>query len=282
MHIPRFWAKESAETTGAEEQPLALTAWGWGDDAAQAGREAKAKLDRLLDRVRRGEPFPDKYAYGSRPLREEILETHDGGGEPHALLTRNRYGATVLNAARLLFLDVDLPDGGVGVADGLLGRLFSKEKRKPEDVALDTLRTALKNAGKGRFRIYRTAAGFRALAVDREFDPAGREAQDLMKATGTDPFFIRLCLAQKSFRARLTPKPWRMGLKPPPGEYPRDPEMQRRFEEWLAEYEEASTRHATCKYLETVGGAMVDAPVAEDLVALHDRLSRATEPLPLA
>jgi len=280
MHIPRFWAKASAEATGSEDQPLALTAWGWGDDAPQAEREAKSKLARLLDRVRRGEPFPDKYAYGSRPLREEILDTVDAGAEPRAVLSRNRYGATVLNATRLLFLDVDMPEGAA--SEGLLGRLFSKEKRTPEEVALDALRNALKDAGKGRFRLYRTAAGFRAIAVDREFDPAGREAQDLMKATGTDPFFIRLCLAQKSFRARLTPKPWRMDLKPPPGEYPRDREMQDRFEEWLAEYEEASTRYATCKYLETVGGAMVDSAVGEDLVALHDRLSRATEPLPLA
>ena len=280
MHIPRFWAKASADATGAQEQPLKLATWGWGDDALQAQGEATSRLDRLLDRVRRGEPFPDKYAYGSRPLREEILETHDGGAEPRALVTRNRYGATVLNAARLLFLDVDLPEAGA--PEGILGRLFSREKRKPEDVALDTLRNALKNAGKGRFRIYRTAAGFRAIALDREFDPAGREAQDLMKATGTDPFFTRLCLAQKSFRARLTPKPWRMDLKPPPGEYPRDADMQRRFEEWLAEYEAASTRYATCKYIETVGGAMVDAPIAEDLVTLHDRLARVTEPLPLA
>jgi hypothetical protein len=281
MHIPRFWSKASAEATGAQGQPLALAAWGWGDDAPQAQREAKSKLDRLLARVRSGEPFPGKYAYGNRPLREEILEAIDGGGEPRAILTRNRYGATVLNAARLLFLDVDLPEGGS--ASGFLRGLFSKDKRKPEDIALATLRDKLMNAGKGRFRIYRTAGGFRAIAMDREFDPAGTEAQDLMKATGTDPFFIRLCLAQKSFRARLTPKPWRIDLKPPPGEYPREADPQKRFMEWLAEYEAASAKYATCKYLETVGrGGMVDTPVGEDLVGLHDRLSRATEPRPLA
>ena len=281
MHIPRHWAKESAQATGAEDQPLSLTAWGWGDDPAEAQREAKGKLGRLLDRVRRGEPFPDKYAYGSRPLREEILQTI-GDGEPRAIVTRNRYGAKVLNASRLLFLDVDLPEGA-GKEEGLLTRLFSKDKRKPEDVALSTLRDRLVNAGKGSFRVYRTAAGFRAIAVEREFDPTGRESQDLMKATGTDPFFIRLCLAQKSFRARLTPKPWRMDLKPPPGEFPREPGMEEKFEEWLAEYEAASAGFATCKYLETVGRAgMIDTPIAEDLVALHDRLARATESLPLA
>ena len=278
MHIPKIWKKASAEAQGQDEQSLALVAWGWGDDAAQAEREAKGKLARLLERVRRGEPFPDKYAYGSRPLREEILETV-GDGEPRAILTRNRYGATILNAARLLFLDVDLPeDGGDG---GLLGRLFNKGK--PEDAALAKLRDALNNAGKGRFRLYRTAGGFRAIAVDRAFDPAGKEAQDLMKATGTDPFFVRLCLAQKSFRARLSPKPWRVDLKPPPGEYPRDEDQQSSFDAWLAEYEEACKGYATCRYLETAGRpGMVEQPADAELVELHDRATRATEALPLA
>lgn len=280
MHIPRIWARADAEVDAPGRGALPLVAWGWGEDEAGARREADARLERLAGRVRRGEPFPDAYAYGSRPIREEILETIGGSAAPRAVLTRNRYGATVLNAARLLFLDVDLPDGGG--EPGFLGRLFGG--KSPDAAALDKLRGALDRAGKGPFRLYRTAGGFRALATGREFDPAGSEAQDLMKATGTDPWFVRLCLAQKSFRARLTPKPWRLGLKPPPGEYPReDPEGEQRFQEWLAEYEQASKGYATCRFLETVGkGGMVGDAVAEDLVTLHDRMSRAGESLPLA
>jgi hypothetical protein len=104
-----------------------------------------------------------------------------------------------------------------------------------------------------------------------------------MKATGTDPWFVRLCLAQKSFRARLSPKPWRIGLKPPPGQYPRDDaEAERRFAEWLAGYAAASAGCATCRYLETVGkGGMVGSD-NQDLIELHDRLARASEAVPLA
>lgn len=149
--------------------------------------------------------------------------------------------------------------------------------------ALEKLRAALASAGKGAFRIYRTAAGFRALATDRAFDPASAEAQGLMKATGTDPWFVQLCLAQKSFRARLTPKPWRLGMKPPPVQFPReDPLDEQRFAEWLAEYEQLSTKHATCKYLETAGKAGMVGEGDASLVELHDRMSRATESLPLA
>ena len=258
---------------------LPLVAWGGGEDEAAARSGAEARLARLSDRVRRGEPFPDAYAYGSRPIREEILEAIGSDAEPRAVVTRNRYGARVLNAARILFLDVDLPEGG---EPGLLGKLFGG--KSPEAAALDKLRAALDKAGKGPFRVYRTAGGFRALATGREFDPSGAEARDLMNATGTDPWFVRLCLAQKSFRARLTPKPWRMELKPPPGEYPRgDPGIEERFQEWLAEYEQASQGYATCRFLETVGkGGMVGEANVEDLVALHDRATRAGEALPLA
>jgi hypothetical protein len=280
MHIPRIWTKAEAEVAHPERGTVPLVTWGWGDDPAQARHEAEAKLDRLSERVRRGEPFPDAYAYGSRPIREEILQTIGSQDDPRAVLTRNRYGATVLNAARLLFLDVDLPEGAG--EPGFLGKLFGG--KSADAATLEKLREALGKAGKGAFRIYRTAGGFRAMATDRAFDPAGREAQDLMKATGTDPWFVRLCLAQKSFRARLTPKPWRLGMKPPPEEYPReDPEAEQAFGEWLAEYEQLSRNHATCKYLETVGkGGMVGDGEAEDLVALHDRTSRANEALPLA
>ena len=261
-----------------ERGVLPVVAWGWGDDEGEARREAEGRLGRLSDRVRRGEPFPRGYEYGSRPIREEILETIGPPDAPRAVITRNRYGAQVMNAARLLFLDVDLDETGAPPA--FIGKLFGL--KSPETAALERLRKALADAGKGTFRIYRTAAGFRALAPGREFDPAGRETQDLMKATGTDPFFVRLCLAQKSFRARLTPKPWRMGLAAPASEYPRDAEARAQFDAWLGEYEQASQGHATCKFLETVGKAgLVDGEV-HDLVELHDRATRATESLPLA
>jgi hypothetical protein len=282
VHIPRIWAKANADVTAPDRRPLALVAWGWGDDEAQAKREASSRLDRIVQRVRRGEPFPERYAYGDRPLREEILQTFDGVGEsePRAILTRNAYGATVLNTARLLFLDIDTGAREEGLGQKL-GRLFGGGSK--EDPALVKLRETLRNAGKGAFRIYRTAGGYRALAVEREFDPASREAHDLMKATGTDPFYIRLCNAQKSFRARLTPKPWRMEMKAPPWEYPRtDPAHQRRFEEWLAEYEQASSKYATCKFLEALAKGPFVGMDDNDLVAIHDRMTRAMEPLPLA
>jgi hypothetical protein len=280
MHIPQAWAKASAECQTQDNRKLRVAVWGWGGEQAAAMREAASRLERLIGRIRRGDPFPGVYAYGSRPLREEILQTFAGETEdPKAVLTRNRYGALVLNTAHLLFLDIDLPPPAFSQR---LRRLFSRSQSADDDDARAKLRDALRQIGRATFRLYRTAAGFRAIAVDREFDPAGGDAQKLMNATGTDPAFVRLTLAQRSFRARLTPKPWRCNCTLPPGEHPRtDDRARQRFTAWLNTYEQASRNYATCRYIETIGAGSVRGTAA-DLVALHDRVTRCGESLPLA
>jgi hypothetical protein len=279
MEIPRAWIRVSAEGELPDGRSVPVTVWGWGKDEPEARRSGDERLRRLLERLRRGEPFPDRYLYGSRPVKEEILETIEGASpdEPSAILTRNGYGAVVLNAARLLFLDIDFPRPSLG---GKLRRLFGGAA--VEDRTLDTLRAALRGYGKATFRIYRTAAGLRAIAVDRDFDPTGAEAQALMQATGTDRSFAHLCRVQKSFRARLTPKPWRCEIARPPRDFPRlEPEQIERFETWLADYDRLSAGYATCSFLETIGEGHPRGD-ARLLVELHDRLTRCQERLPLA
>ena len=280
MQFPQSWAKAEGECETPDRGKLKFAVWGWGRDDVTAKREAASRLQRLLERVRRGDPIPQKYEYGRGPLREEILQTlGDGAGEQAgAVLTRNRYGAVVLNTDRLLFLDVDVPEESMFQR---LGRLFSR-RQDPAWAALTRLRDALHNHGRASFRIYRTAAGLRAIAVDREYDPAGRDTQDLMRQTGTDPYFIKLCTAQRSFRARLTPKPWRCGVPLPPAQYPfPDEPVRTRYAEWLARYEAASKGYATCQYVETVGNSKPRGQ-GEKLIELHDRLTRSGESLPLA
>jgi len=281
MEIPPYWVKAAGECLTRDGRRLGVAVWGWGRDRAAAGREAAGRLQRLLERIRRGEPFPPAYAYGSRPRREEIVQTVEGPLEhPTAVLTRNRYGAVVLNTTRLLFLDVDLPP--VTLAQRLR-RLITRPRADPADPTLARLREALlRSRPAATFRLYRTAAGFRALAIDREFDPAGRDTQELMHVAGADPAFVRLCRAQQSFRARLTPKPWRCRCSLPPGEHPREEDAQRRrFAAWRDAYDKASARYATCRYVETVGtGSLIQG--ARALVALHDRMTRCEQSLPLA
>jgi len=274
VQVPRSWCKAAGELEleRGEKQPLSV--WGWGDDEAEARGRAGERLRRLIERWKGAAPERGEYDYAERPLREEILQVVD----ERAVLTRNRYGAVVLNAAGLLVLDVDLPP-----ASGFqrLGRLFGK--RDPAEDALAKLRDGLRAAAPASaFRLYRTAAGLRALAIDREFEPASDETRTLMERTGTDPAFARLCRVQKSFRARLTPKPWRCACPNPPGEHPRAEEKSReRFAAWCERYARAIEPHATCRFLESVGERAV-RPELAPLIELHDRVTRCGEPLPLA
>ena len=280
MYFPQSWVKAEGECEAPDRRKLKFAVWGWGADDGAARREAASRLQRVLNRVRQGEQLPRGYEYGSRPLREEVLQLVDGStaDQAAAVLTRNRYGAVVLNTARLLFLDVDVATEGTLQR---LGRLFSR-RPDPADAALRLLRETLGSRSRDTFRIYRTAAGLRAIAVDREYDPAGRDAQELMKQTGTDPAFMKLCASQRSFRARLTPKPWRCNFGLPPGEFPHpDESARKRYADWVTGYGGASRGYATCRFLETVGRARPSGQ-AQKLVELHDRLTRSGESLPLA
>ncbi|MGR9106216.1 MAG: hypothetical protein ACU843_04720 [Gammaproteobacteria bacterium] len=279
MYIPPVWTKVSADERFPDGKEDPIFVWGCGEDEASAKSDGAKRLQHVLDRIRRGERFPDKYGYGNRPLREEILETIRSipGSEPSAIVTRNGYGVEVLNTARLLFLDIDFK------FPGLLDRikqLFGGAS--VEDKAIVALRDTLDGYGKATFRLYRTAFGLRAMAIDRDFDPTAREVQDLMRSTGTDPAYARLCQAQKCFRARLTPKPWRCNAPPPPGQYPRlESASQQQFAGWIREYKKLSSGFVTCRYLETIGNGSPKGD-AKELVRLHDRVTRCNEPLPLA
>jgi hypothetical protein len=101
-------------------------------------------------------------------------------------------------------------------------------------------------------------------------------------AVCADPLYRVLCKAQKSFRARLTPKAWRCGFSAPPVRWPfADAAAESRFAEWERAYETACRGWATFHYVRGIGSGRVSDTV-RPLVELHDRMSLAESGLPLA
>jgi hypothetical protein len=275
MDIPRYWRKAEENVEQPDGNKLQLIAWGWSSDSESAALDrAQKRLRNLLTRIKNRDPLPNRYEYGSRPIREEILDEYrDRTGMTTGVITRNSYGSRVLNAARLLFIDVDRQPVG------WLKRRFSKRAHQPE---LEHLRSALASFAPVTFRVYETAAGLRAMSVSHTFEPDGDLAQRILRDTDSDPAFVHLCRLQKSFRARLTPKFWRCRIRHAPPSYPRlDASGEDAFHAWLREYEERSQSFATCRYIETIGSAPVHSDVG-DLARLHDAETRSAEPLPLA
>jgi hypothetical protein len=249
-------------------------------DSAAALSAARARLTTIAKRCQREKTalFNVLY-YGQRSQLEETIDDLPCTSVLDAVVTRNHYGCLVLNAAHALFIDVDMltPSPSFHPTEPCGSRQQGSCQRMLSD-----LRTVLGSEPDEGFRIYRTAAGFRILAVTHEFEPGSRQSLRLMSAVGADDAFVKLCRTQNSFRARLTPKPWRCGAGRPPNSFPREfSREQHRFATWRALYEQACRDRATCQFLEHIGPTKIYDPIGP-IVEVHDRETRAFQSLPLA
>jgi hypothetical protein len=125
----------------------------------------------------------------------------------------------------------------------------------------------------------------RVLAMHRTFDPAEPAVAECFNALGADPLYVAMCLNQKCFRARVSAKPWRIGvaghIRPRPGVWPVAPERLPERTAWVQAYEAVAKGFAACKLIGTAGHGAVDSAVAP-VQALHDDLCQATSALPAA
>src|SRR5262249_39807011 len=99
MRIPKYWTRHEGDVSRPDGQSLRLFAWGWStSSASEAEAKAAERFQSLEQRVRQGLELPRGYAYGDRPVREQIVDQIVGAdGHVDALLTRNTYGSIVLN-----------------------------------------------------------------------------------------------------------------------------------------------------------------------------------------
>lgn len=265
-----------------------MTARGWSDESIGAARICAQEIARRVAQRLMARPGDaPRYPYGDRPLPEPILSEFRDGASLFGVITRNGYGSVVMNTDQMMFVDIDRQDTtSVPRADlqSLFSGLFGKpapSAAKPVDTVTEGIRKVLER-WRLSARVYRTAGGYRVLIVNRRFTATSPEAEALMREFGADPLYVRLCRMQESFRARLTPKPWRLGFRQPPVEYPFEtPVHQARFNEWEREYESKTAGHATCAYQNSFGTDQV-LPEFDPLIRFHDETSKAASSLPLA
>jgi len=173
----------------------------------------------------------------------------------------------------------------VAIVEKALKKRHRVRLAEREKAALDRIRKYSSQHAGWALRVYRTPAGFRLLASHATFAPGQREVAECFASLGVDPVYVRMCQNQQCFRARLTAKPWRTGLKakfrPRPGVWPIKPDQLPSRAAWVAEYERAAIGYAACRYLETIGKGMTH-PDVRAVIELHDSFSRAHTELPLA
>lgn len=284
MKIPKYWAKGTQTAQGLDGKTSTFTCWQWSDESVEhARRKANSRASELAQRIANGVTL-ERYPYGVHPLREETLEvvTNDDGQEI-AVITRNGYGAQVLNTTKAMFIDIDFPRQRQP-QPSLFGRLFGgKTAPTPEEAAVQQVTAWAETHSSLGIRVYRTLAGLRCLITNRLFEPAQSEALNILQELNSDPLYIRLCKAQECFRARLTPKPWRCGAGHPPAPgFPwEDREQEAEYRAWEHEYQQIAHGYITCRLITQLGTSQVH-PEVKLILNIHDRIACSTQNLELA
>jgi hypothetical protein len=324
MIVPQFWAEGRAHAR-RDGRSFTVRRFGWSDASpADAQANADARAAEALERVLAGEHLARrerKVPYNGAdglPIREEIVARHGD-----TIITRNSYGARCLNSPDVLFADVDFeprfpppvgcaivavltgvgaviewlaesPGWAVGLAVGAVLaalpvaawiRRAARQAHGPEAAARARVERFAADHPDWALRLYGTPAGLRLLVTHQPFDPDDPAVRSFFNAVGADPVYVRMCLNQQCFRARVSPKPWRIGIdrhiRPRPGVWPVRPERLPERQAWVEAYEAAADGFAACELIDTIGSGVVHPEVAR-VVRLHDELSRATSGLPIA
>jgi hypothetical protein len=290
VRIPKFWAAVEGSDDGESGRFRYRRVWGWSmSSAADALAVAQERLRAVLAELRSGTKVGGYYP--RVPLREPILDELLVDGEQALVVTRNRYGAEVLNTDRILIADIDIPElDGPPAGGGFLRRLLRRPAAETAPAAeppvvverLGTLADwAAVNPGFGVI-VYRTASGLRVFVTGVSEPATSPTGGRILIELGADPIYRELCRTHGTFRARLTPKPWRIPrMMAPQGRWPY-PEgaAERSFQGWLAAYSAAIVNYAVCRRLAAHGPA--PSALEQHIIRLHDERTRVTAELPLA
>ena len=258
MNIPRYWAKIQHDLVIDGRRTDYLSTF-----IGHSDRSEEEAHQRALERVAAVQARIDNHSTGHAAeyevcIREEIVAELSSD----AVVTRNRYGAEVLNCARLIMIDVDKPP-----AQGFWAQLFKPDGRPVKARMLDHLRKTIRTLDQRvGYRIYETHSGFRVIITGIQMAPKERAVTRLFEAMNSDPLYAMMCRRQDCYRARLTPKPYRIQQKPIRLLVPYGEETRSTLGAWVQAYNERSRGFNVCRLVEVIGRDTVD-----DVIAYHDK-----------
>lgn len=194
-----------------------------------------------------------------RPIREEIAREIDSDN----IVTRNYYGALVLNTTSLSIFDIDqyqktfwetlsfkLIDNKTGIINKL--RELFKANALPGTV----------------WRIYETTKGIRLIVLGQYIQPSSKLFDDFCSKINADNLYAFMCKKQNCYRARLTPKPHRMKIECIKYRCPIPEGLENTYRDWVANYEHESKNFAVCRLVDVLGSGYSD----NFIVNFHDQL----------
>ncbi len=272
MCIPAYWVRETREIGGMRFRLHGSSAL----SMEEARERLQSRIELQTAFHEKGRIKLDTYKRRLARLRQqeqdnayavEIFEPTLERLSEQSLVTRNRYGAEVLNTTELCFMDIDsYPWNWGNILVLSLGDRAREEARLLRD--LEALCRKEPDLG---IRAYRTAGGWRLMVCGEGLTPDSPRMQELFDRLQADTAYANLCAKQLCWRARLTPKPGRLGSL---GKYPRREASDTPAEgelDWLRRYDTGCSGYAVCRLLGCYGQAC-----RHPLVAWHDERTRAT------
>lgn len=262
MRIGKYWVR--GEFTAPNDKQQRFFCWGVSDiSETDALRDAQKRADDVLRKI---QGWPQSVGTYEADIIEEVVEKISD----QSIVTRNRYGARVLNTRETTIIDVDTfrPYAAPDPFVRFFRKLFGKSEPKPlppKQATLAHIESVLANAPFDS-RIYETAAGFRVILNTRELQPSSTEFREISQKLRADPCYTGLCARQLCFRARLTPKPYRMKIETCRYTWPQPEEVYRKNRFWVENYERRARDFSVCKLVKTYGNDFSNLPI----IRFHD------------
>lgn len=334
MKIYDHWAKAGQGALSTSGQKYWLVGWAGSNLSVEdAQKEANNRISAMKEGLTATGVLNNSYSYDNdNPLKEMVIARLGDTDKPFAAITRNRYGALVLNATRVFIADVDLPESitppfetvtsnlgnkfkKAGKKIGFFKKLFGgniehDEVKKHEEkgdehhnqptgkssniaiqqgtlIAQQRENTLSEIAKFHRdfpalsFLVYATAAGYRVVVTNQLVEPDSADSELWMEALNADNLYRKLCKRQQCYRARLTPKPWRLPGYRSAVFFPNGQHAQKhKLEKWLNTYEKKSEAFSVCELVATYGDGVVVDEVAQ-VIRVHDEhaLNQSAKPL---
>ncbi len=260
----KYWSNEDylIQIDGQQRKIRLLT--GSNISTENAREESIRKAQQIEKRIAQRDSF-DEYEVGIKEYVSEFLDESN-------VVTVCRYGARILNTNEYTILDLDdyprrffdrfKPLDGMTKKEKIIHR-FEESVSRFSKLGAD-------------FRIYETANGIRVIGKNY-LDPEKTSSIKLMKKINVDWLYMTLSRKQRCYRARLTPKPYRMGIKTIRVRSPLVCETDE-YNEWSKMYETASRDYCVVRLVKSIGRDFSRDPV----IRFHDEQCNAHKSAKLA
>ncbi|OAD24078.1 transmembrane prediction [Candidatus Thiomargarita nelsonii] len=254
MKYFKFWVKESFQISiaGKTQEIKLLSGSNESKNAAieEARNRAKMIEQRIADRSRK-----EEYEVAIKEHVSDIIDESN-------IISICRYGAKILNTNQYTILDLD--DYPVDIFDVFksLGKMSKKERivfKFQERIKRYPLLGS-------DFRIYETTKGVRVIGK-KYINPSEKNYTSLMRKLFVDWIYIQMSKKQNCYRARITPKPYRMRIRTIRIKSPLDCETNA-YLDWSKEYEQKSEKYSVVKLIKAIGQDFSHEPV----IKIHDRI----------